>query len=92
MDQTTLALIATIPLIIILLIERKGWRKYVALGLFTMLLALIFESIWVFLGAWQYSIEPQILGVGVHTIIGYFHYIVFVYFTGNAIVRRSKHV
>ena len=91
MDYLYYALIATIILALVLYKERRYIKVYAGLGLFTMLLAFIFENIMVYLGHWTFYAEPMLLNSSLLTIVLYFHYACFCYFIGNVIIRRSSH-
>lgn len=82
--------IATVPFLLILYHERKNIRTYLALGIFTVILALIFEEACTSLGFWSYYSEPKIIQASLLPVIMYFHYICFCYFTGNWLCRRMK--
>ena len=88
MDYLYYALIATILLAAVLYLERKHIKTYIGLGLFTMLLAFIFENLMVYLGHWVFHSEPLLLNVYLLTIILYFHYACFCFFAANMIIRR----
>ena len=90
MEYFIYSLIATIPLILILYIDRKNLKNYVYLGILAMIMALVFEELSVVLGFWEYYSLPKIINVSIFTIINYFHYLVFCYFAGNKLSRRFK--
>lgn len=90
MENIVFFAICTIPLLLILYHERKDIKIYLALGIFTVILGIIFEEICAFLGFWSYFSEPKLLYASLLPILMYFHYICFCYFTGNWINRRLK--
>ncbi len=90
MEYFIYSLIATIPLILILYIDRKNLKNYIYLGILAVCMALVFEELSVYLSFWEFYSLPKVINVSVFTVINYFHYIVFCYFTGNRLSRRLK--
>jgi len=88
MEQWISLLLLCIPLPIVLLIDRKMIRKYILLGIFTIICATIYESITTYLGFWFHYSQPQILGgASIWTLLGYFPYISYSYFLGNKLTK-----
>jgi hypothetical protein len=88
MEQFAFFLIMMIPLAAVLFLERKNAKKYVYLGLFTVVLASIWEPIGVYFGVWAYNAHPQFLGVSMVTILAYFQYVCISYFLADVFLRR----
>ena len=90
MEELAYFAIVTIPLLLILLYDRKNLKTYVPLGILTMFLATAWEPIGVYTDLWHYFGPQQFLGVSVITLLAYFHWMTFSYFLGNAVSRRLK--
>ena len=88
MEHALYMAIITLPLIFVLWIERKSLKTYVKLGVFTIILAAIWEPIGVYTNLWIYHSHGQFLGVSVLTLLLYFHWVSFSYFIGNRTARR----
>lgn len=90
MEQLVFFLIMSLPVLLILFAERKKLGKYITLGLFTVLLASVWESIGVYFGLWEYHVYPQFLGVSIITLFAYFQFICISYFLADVVFRRFK--
>ncbi len=92
MFQQQLAYLAflTLPLLLILCFERRFLKTYVRLGIFTVILASVWEPIGVHSGLWHYVVQPQFFGASVLTLLAYFHWMSFSYFAGNVVMRRLR--
>jgi len=90
LEHAAFFLVVTLPLILILWIERKNVKKYVYLGVFTVILAAVWEPIGAYIGLWYYVSQPQFFGVSVLTLLLYFHWVSFSYFLGNRVSGRFK--
>jgi hypothetical protein len=90
MEDFVYLLIITLPLILVLWVDRKNLRIYVPLGIFTVILATLWEPIGVYAGLWQYFGQYQFLGVSVLTLTEYFHWVCFSYFLGNVFAGRMR--
>lgn len=73
----------------ILLIDRKKWKTYALLSLFTLVAAFIFENFTVFIGLWYYHSEPKVLFLSLYTWLLYVPYINFCYFLSNKLVKNG---
>jgi hypothetical protein len=90
MEEFLYFLIVTLPLILLLWVERKNLKTYLSLGIFTMVLATVWEPIGVYTDLWHYFGLYQFLGVSIFTLLAYFHWISFSYFLGNRFGGRLK--
>lgn len=89
MRQPVFVALLTIPYIAVLWLDRKNIKKYLFLGIFALLLDILFEAPYaLLLGFWTYHGEPQLLGISVWTLILYIHYLGFCYFMGNKTVEK----
>lgn len=82
-DHSIFFLLITAPFLMILWIDRKNLRTYVQLGLFAVILDLIWDPIGIHFNLWYYNSLPQVFGVSIYTLILYVHYLTFCYFFGN---------
>jgi len=82
-EHTTFFLIITIPLLLILWIDRKNIKTYVGLGVFSIILDLVWDPLAMYFGLWYYNSQPQVLGISVLTLLFYVHFLAFCYFFGN---------
>lgn len=83
-------LAGSIPLIAVLVYDRENIRTYLTLGLFVIPLAFCFEEFMAFSGVFIHHLESKLINVSWHTVVLYFHYIVYSYFTGNWLRRRFR--
>ncbi len=88
MEHYLFVVLFTIPLLVILLIERKQFKKYLSLGITVMVAAFILENTTTYLGFWHHLSTPHIPYVSVWTLILYLHYISFCYYFGNRVSKR----
>jgi hypothetical protein len=89
-EHVSFTLAVTVPLIIILWKEKAHLRKYAVLGVFSIILASVWEPLGAYMGIWHYVSQPQFLGVSVLTLLMYFHWVCFSYFLGNRAAGRWK--
>ena len=89
MENYILTLIFALPLIPIFYFSPER-RKYFLLGVFTLLFALPFEIIAVSAGWWGYFATPQIFSVSVFTLLAYFPWMAYIYFSGNFLAQRLR--
>jgi FlaA1/EpsC-like NDP-sugar epimerase len=89
-EHSLFTLIVSVPLIIILWKERADIKTYAFLGIFTVIIASIWEPMGVYMDIWHYISQPQFLGASVLTLVMYFHWICFSYFLGNRAAGRWK--
>ena len=82
-DHLTFFLIITLPFLIIVWIDRGNAKTYLKLGIFAIVLDLIWDPIGLYFGLWYYNTWPQVLGISVYTLVLYLHYLTFCYFFGN---------
>ena len=78
------------PLLALLCFEKATRRKHVLLGLFTLIFALPFEALSVSSGWWKYAATPQVFSVSLFTLLAYFPWIIYSYWSGNALAARLK--
>jgi hypothetical protein len=81
-------LLATIPLLAVLLLDRKRFRIYALLAGFILVLAFLFETICSLLGFWQYFSLPQMPIVSLYTWLLYAHYGIFCYCIGTKLGEK----
>ncbi len=90
MDNSLLTILFSLPLALVFILDRQGAKKYFMLGCFTMLFALPFEALAVVGGLWSYAAMPQIFSVSVFTLLAYFPWIVYAYFSGNFLSLKLR--
>ena len=88
MQQWLFLLMVTVPLVMLLALDRKNIRTYVLLGLFGVACGVMFENLTTWLGFWTHITTPRLGLVSVWTAMGYFHYLCFSWFLGNLVKRR----
>ncbi|MBI3412917.1 MAG: hypothetical protein HY051_02440 [Candidatus Aenigmarchaeota archaeon] len=72
---------------LIILHELKDFKRYVALGMFTVFCALFAEPLGKLMGFWDYYTGPYFFGANVFIIANYFNYIIIVYFASEKFRR-----
>jgi hypothetical protein len=67
----------------ILFLERKRWKDYVLLGVFTLVAAFVFENATAYMGLWVYRSQPKVLLISLYAWLLYVPYIGYCYFLGR---------
>lgn len=90
MEHSLFLLLMTIPLVLLLVFDRKNARKYILLGIAAVLAGMVFENFTTSLGFWYHHSEPKTGLNSVYNGLLYFHYVCFSYFLGERSSRRLK--
>ncbi|GEM_PF-3835268 len=90
MDNLLWTAAFSLPLLALLYFEKGARKKHVLLGFFTLLFALPFEVLSVAAGLWTYATTPQVFSVSLFTLLAYFPWIIYSYWSGNALASHLR--
>lgn len=89
MEHVYFFLLNFLVFVLIVAQGRKNWKDYALLGVFAMILDLIFEIIPVAAGVWSYHSKPIIFGLSLYTWLLYVPYLGFCYFSANRVLKNE---
>lgn len=88
MEHTYFLILNFAAFFLVVFLDSKKWKDYLILGIFTLVLAFIFENATAYLGFWYYNSEPMLLLISLYTWLLYVPYISFCYFVSNRLVKH----
>lgn len=74
--------------VIVIWFDRKIWKTYALLGVFSLLTSFIFENTMAFAGLWTYHSEPRVLLFSMYVWLLYVPFVCWAFFAA----RRLSHV